>query len=209
MDALAPSSSSHRVEDLARDYVEVIRRQDPVGPYRLLGFSFAGLVAYEAALQLVASGAEVPLVVLIDSTLPEYVGGWRFRLNQLGRLLAAPPRDVAAFVVRRIQERVRESGFEFKEYADDDRLGPLEERRVLANLRAAEHYTRRLRRFPGDVTLIISGGRLRNDPLKSPSCGWDPYVASLAVHKLDADHFHLMERDPHVSQVASIIAARI
>ena len=30
------------VEDLARDYVAIIRRQQPQGPYRLLGYSFAG-----------------------------------------------------------------------------------------------------------------------------------------------------------------------
>jgi thioesterase domain-containing protein len=209
VEALAPVSDPHGVEELARDYVETIRRQDPVGPYRLLGFSFAGLVAYEVAQQLVASGADVPLIVLIDSTLPEWVGGWKFRLNQLGRIVSAPSRDVAAFLLRRIRESVTDSGFEFREYAHDDRLGPLEDRRVLTNRRAAEHYMRRMRPFPGDVTLIISGDRLRNDPLKSPSCGWGPYVASLAVHTLDAEHFQLMHNDPHVSQVASIIAARI
>ena len=209
VEALAPVSSPHAVEDLARDYVAIIRRQDPVGPYRLLGFSFAGLVAYEVARQLRAAGAEVPVLVLVDSTLPEWTGGWRFRVAQLGRVASAPSRDVAAFIFRRLWEKRDPTGLQFRQYADDRRLGPLEERRDITNRGAAEHYMRRLRPLEGSATLIVSGERLRKDPLKSPSCGWGPYIASLDVHALDTDHFRMMDHEPYVSEMAEIIAANV
>jgi thioesterase domain-containing protein len=209
VEALAPVSSPHAVEDLARDYVAIIRQHDPKGPYRLLGFSFAGLVAYEVARQLSAAGGDVQLLVLVDSTLPEWTGGWRFRAAQLRRVVSAPSRDVAAFVFRRLWEKRDPTGLQFRQYADDHRLGPLEERRDITNRGAAEHYMRRLRPFAGDVTLVISGERLRKDPLKSPSCGWGPYIASLDVHTLDTDHFGMMEREPYVSEMAGIIAAKL
>ena len=43
------------VPELASDYVEIIRRQQPNGPYRIGGNSFGGIVAYEVAQQLRAA----------------------------------------------------------------------------------------------------------------------------------------------------------
>ena len=37
------------VEELAALYVQAIREDQPRGPYRLLGISFGGVLAYEAA----------------------------------------------------------------------------------------------------------------------------------------------------------------
>jgi len=65
--------SQTRVEDLARLYIEAIKRQFPKGPYVLAGVSFGGVLAYEMARQLEASGVEVPLLALIDSILPSSV----------------------------------------------------------------------------------------------------------------------------------------
>jgi acyl carrier protein len=44
------------VAELAREYIEIIRRQQPTGPYRLVGMSMGGIVAYEVAQQLRAAG---------------------------------------------------------------------------------------------------------------------------------------------------------
>ncbi|MEZ6117503.1 MAG: thioesterase domain-containing protein [Pirellulaceae bacterium] len=43
--------------------------EQPCGPYRLAGWSFGGLVAYEMARQLKANGHEVSELVIIDSAL--------------------------------------------------------------------------------------------------------------------------------------------
>jgi thioesterase domain-containing protein len=54
----------------ARRHLATIRRIQSTGPYFLLGFSFGGLVAYEMAQQLLADGADVAQLAIIDTPLP-------------------------------------------------------------------------------------------------------------------------------------------
>lgn len=55
---------------LAEEYAEILREFQPDGPYRLLGWSLGGLVAFEMAKQLTAAGAEVALLFLVDAGMP-------------------------------------------------------------------------------------------------------------------------------------------
>ena len=52
---------------MAEDYVSIIRKIQPTGPYNLLGWSFGGLVAHAIATQLQDMGEEVALLALLDS----------------------------------------------------------------------------------------------------------------------------------------------
>jgi thioesterase domain-containing protein len=60
------------VEDIARSSVEAIRQQCPEGPYILGGHCYGGVVAFEAARQLIAQGQEVKCLVLFDAATPGY-----------------------------------------------------------------------------------------------------------------------------------------
>jgi thioesterase domain-containing protein len=204
MAAFGPESGSHSIEDLARDYLTIIRSQQPKGPYRLLGYSFAGIVAYELAQQLRAAGEEVSFLALVDAALPEWVLGWRYRVSQIARLLSAPRRDVLTFVLRRL--KLVPPGADSLRYRDHERLGPLEERRDEANRAAAALYTPFIRPFAGRVTLIVSGARLREDPLKNPRCGWSGHVGSLDTHAVDVHHLRMLSDEPYVSEIAEVIA---
>ncbi|WP_224245440.1 type I polyketide synthase [Hyalangium gracile] len=64
------SAPDERVEDMARRYIEAIRRVQPRGPYYLGGHSFGCLVSFEMAQQLTASGQEVRLLALVDEPAP-------------------------------------------------------------------------------------------------------------------------------------------
>ena len=57
-----------RVEDIAAHYIEAMQTVQPQGPYRLGGWSFGGLVAFEIAQQLQAQGQEVSLLALLDTS---------------------------------------------------------------------------------------------------------------------------------------------
>ena len=57
------------VEEMAASYVEVIRAQQPQGPYRVAGHSFGGLLAFEIACLLTEEGQEVEWLGLIDAEL--------------------------------------------------------------------------------------------------------------------------------------------
>lgn len=62
--AEAPST---RIEDMARFRLSAIRNIRPRGPYTLVGYSLGGVVAFEMARQLVASGESVARLVMIES----------------------------------------------------------------------------------------------------------------------------------------------
>ncbi|GJG89250.1 hypothetical protein tb265_44310 [Gemmatimonadetes bacterium T265] len=71
------------VEALAAEHVATLRAVQPHGPYRIGGFCAAGLIAFEIARQLRASGEAVERLVLIDTE----AGNARFRwLEPLIRL---------------------------------------------------------------------------------------------------------------------------
>ncbi len=71
------------MEDIAADYVRLIRKTQPRGPYVLLGYCVAGIIAYEAARQLRQAGEEVPLVIVADSWAPGYLKSMPFAKRYL------------------------------------------------------------------------------------------------------------------------------
>ncbi len=62
-----PGYRAASIEEMAADYLEEIRRVQPQGPYRLLGWSFGGVVAHAMATTLQSAGEEVELLALMDS----------------------------------------------------------------------------------------------------------------------------------------------
>lgn len=58
------------VEEMAKEYLKMVLRVCPEGPFYLIGFSFGGVLAYEMAIQLKKSGHDVPFLVIIDSISP-------------------------------------------------------------------------------------------------------------------------------------------
>ena len=195
------------VPELARDYIEIIRRQQPRGPYRLGGMSFGGMVAYEVAQLLRAAGERVLFLGMLDTALPQR------GLDRALRLATLPPRDALKAVWNRLRAHTPALGWPLQappEPAHGEparRVGPLEELRERCYRRAADDYVTRVRPFAGDVTLVVAGRRVQEDLLRSPTCGWESTVTSLQVHRVDSDHLGLLE-EPKVAEVATILPAR-
>ncbi|KAG0198601.1 hypothetical protein BGX31_004546, partial [Mortierella sp. GBA43] len=55
------------LDEMALDYIDQIRRIQPHGPYRLLGWSFGGVVAHTVASHLEQQGERVVLLGIMDS----------------------------------------------------------------------------------------------------------------------------------------------
>lgn len=60
-----------QVEEIAAAMLNSIRLVQPKGPYQLAGYSFGGLLAYEAAQQLQAAGESVSLLAIYDTFTPD------------------------------------------------------------------------------------------------------------------------------------------
>lgn len=55
------------IEEMANQYVELIQQVQPEGPYRLLGWSAGGMIAWAVAHQLLAQDEKVERLILLDS----------------------------------------------------------------------------------------------------------------------------------------------
>lgn len=110
LDVAATVGSDHSLENIARKLADDIRTSNPDGPYIMLGFCVGAILAYEIAQQLRESGADVPLLVMIDGVNKSDFGlaaQWAARLRELRRLDAAGARaSIARFVRRRLSSAV-------------------------------------------------------------------------------------------------------
>ncbi|MCH9650135.1 MAG: amino acid adenylation domain-containing protein [Deltaproteobacteria bacterium] len=61
-----------RVADLAAHFIEGLRAVSPQGPYRIAGWSFGAVVAWEMARQLTEEGAEIELLALLDGGMDRW-----------------------------------------------------------------------------------------------------------------------------------------
>ena len=85
------------IPQMAERYIQEIRRVQPEGPYRIGGYSFGGLVAYEMAQQLEAQGVDTALLALFDT----YPGKVESRGSQLKKLLGLPLKERASFILKK------------------------------------------------------------------------------------------------------------
>ena len=213
----ADQQEAYSVEQLASDYIQVIRREQAQGPYCLLGFSFTGIVAYEVAQQLRLQGQEVRLLAMVDPVLPEWtLGWWRFRLAQLKRMLKVSPRLLAAFLMQRLR-RARQSGENasdmliyghspYTREQDRSLVDPLDAVRIETNAATSAAYIKTLRPYPGRASLIMSDRRLKIDPLKSPIGGWEGYLKNFDRMGVDVDHLQMLVDSTSTAQIAEYLA---
>ena len=69
------------VEAMAACYIEAMRTVQPRGPYRIGGYCYGGVVAYEMARQLEVMGERVALVAIIEGFAPKRFQTWRSPLD--------------------------------------------------------------------------------------------------------------------------------
>ena len=88
------------LEEMARDYVDLMRMTQPSGPYHLLGWSLGGNVAFAMAEELERRGEEIGLLVILDSSLVDLAGvreepwvTYNLVLAQFGYVPALTPAD--------------------------------------------------------------------------------------------------------------------
>ncbi len=208
-----------RVEEMAALYLDAILEVQPAGPYRLGGWSFGGLVAFEMARQLLERGKEVALLALFDTPAPE--GGGEQELDE-AKLLAFFAAEAGLEVARE----------ELQPLAPDERLVHLAGLAVRAGLLEEESQEdelrfmrRRLEVFracvragqrylpsplPGRITLLRASERLHpetdEDPEGSdPYLGWGAYTCEpVAVHRVPGNHATMMS-GPHLQGVADVL----
>jgi thioesterase domain-containing protein len=205
LSATDANSETLSIARLSECYMKQIRALQPQGPYQLLGYSFAGIVAFEVAQRLKAAGETVSLLVLVDAIIPEWNNKRQFRLRQIGRALRTPPPILFRFVWRRMQEKVLRKFSSLNPFRDNPRLAEMGEQRVIAKSVAAVSYAKQREPYGDPCLLIISNDRLRHDPLKSRTCGWVEFMSQLEIKSVEGNHFTMIEEEPDVTQIAEFV----
>ncbi|WP_242884761.1 non-ribosomal peptide synthetase [Actinomadura litoris] len=196
------------VEEMAAGYVERIREIQPEGPYRLLGWSFGGNVAYAIATELQRRGAEVELLALVDSYpsgrdrgVPEPTerSVVEMILKAVGFDYDESDLEAGRFPVERYLEYLRQEN-NSAGYLDEDELFAMKDV-FLNNARLLWHST--LGRYQGEVLFFESTGPLGRDL-------WEPYVdGAIDGHDIDRGHEELLTAPESVERIGAELSRRL
>jgi amino acid adenylation domain-containing protein len=201
--ARTPLAGTPSVSALARQYIALIRRVQPVGPYRIGGMSFGGIVAYEVAQQLEDDGEQVESLLLIDAVLPEPP------LHKLRRLLALPLRVLCGELLQRMRAvasgALRQRVLGASPSDTDAQLRSLDQRRQAGYRAATLRYMEKIRPYHGRVALAVAQKRLDEGLLEDPACGLARLVTHLRVQPVQAHHLELLAA-PAVVEVAGLLS---
>ena len=186
------------VEAMAAEMVQTLRSVQPAGPYQLAGYSFGGLLAYEAARQLTAAGQAVALLAIYDTFAP---GGkvtrplWQ-RLIRHGHLLLTRPGRIAYVRgrFRRLKNTVAHRPENLTPAAAVDRT--MEDRVKIIqklNRRATDRYMP----LPYDGSIVLFLATSRPDHVHfykiDATAGWGAHCnGQVRIVTLPGSHFTLL-----------------
>jgi thioesterase domain-containing protein len=219
------------LEELARRYADDLCALQPDGSFRLAGYSFAGVLAYEIACQLVDRGRQVKLVAVIDTGLyrdcpPTLAGVLAISLTivrnmpnwVLDNILRIEPNGFIANVNNHLQmlakrgSRVLSSGSsilwkpELEDFTDVSQWPQNYVKMMELNLRAAREYTPK--HYPGRLTLIRACTR----PLlhsQRADLGWSEWVTGgVEILSIPGHHSSIL-KEPNVQVLARTLQSAV
>ncbi|MCF5736479.1 syringopeptin non-ribosomal peptide synthetase SypC, partial [Pseudomonas syringae] len=218
------------MECLATRLLSAMRSVQPHGPYRLAGWSFGGLMAYEIAIQLEGMDEEVEFIGLLDTYMPRLVDQgrerwdlqtahrqhllehceqfWRARgeCTQALEALERVRTNRQAFDFAGLLQHCREQGAlppELETYTTEDLWQYLD--REVAHGHAQANYTV----YPNSVPLHLFTAIEwePNSQKHSGYLGWDSVlpVGQLRSIKVAGDHLSMM-KPPHIEGLGQAIS---
>ena len=212
----------HSMRAMAERMVHLIHEAQPEGPYRLAGWSFGGILAYEIAQLLLDQGDTLEFLGLIDA--------WNIEGRSVESRQRRTPEAVLVDLCERQKKERRsgpsappsnapttKSGFDalFDHYRAEkavpdsfEHLAPDEAR---AECNKLEHHLQVMVAYRPQpigipVHLFVASERSFEQPASSASLGWERCVPEhlLHVHTVPGGH-HSMMRPPHVKTLGQQI----
>jgi thioesterase domain-containing protein len=187
------------VAEIAADLVTTIRAH-AAEPYLIGGWCNGAILAYEIAAQLVASGAEVGLLVLLDAPNPVVFRKRSARMaGQIEQFCRLPRGQRAQFAREAFDGYLSRIHRRFQRTVDDDtELFDLNNRfmRLVSNYRPA----------PLDVpTLLLQPHDGKIDYVS----GWRPILGeALEMREVEGGHASVLD-PPHAAELAAVIEHRL
>jgi amino acid adenylation domain-containing protein len=210
-----------RVEGLAAYYLQQLQSIQPVGPYRLIGVSFGGMMAFEIAQQLRQRGEQVEFLGLLDTFGPGAVRPssidrqleehWRY-LSSIGpsylvRKLGRKGLGVWKKFMSNLFDVYHEAGLRWLMATGQALPENFQDFMYEAqSRRLAGTYT--LQPYAGRVTLFKASESVPNISLEiDPALGWRPFViGELDIQEIPGTHLSILQA-PQVQILAEKLQA--
>jgi oxalate---CoA ligase len=202
------------VENLAEESRASIRALRRSGPYILGAYCGAAPLAYETALQLMAEGEQVPVLILFDAPAPGYPKVRHHMsayLTHAAKIVRGAARTSwsellghAGMMGRLARRRLRGKVLRAKVSTGATDLG----KNIPPSLTVCEQYV--LRPFPARIVHFLAADlQVSTRILTDPRCGWADFAeGGIEEHYLAGDHASLFT-ETHVSAVAAGIQKTI
>jgi len=216
------------IEAIATEYVQLIHKIQPSGPYNLFGWCVGGVVAFEVARQLTEIGEEVSLLAMIDTWAPGHsarIAKWRAKLADYSyrwQLISADwhrvrthQQNIREFLRQRTIIKKFINMFEHnKDYKSNATVpsalhgesltAEQYDNWLLSYLEAASKFYQP-QVYSGKITLLCSEQEPRGLFL-DPKMGWGDFTKEeVEISVIDGDHF-TMFKGHGLKQIANHLA---
>ncbi|MFF2012516.1 amino acid adenylation domain-containing protein [Streptomyces sp. NPDC058195] len=220
----SPGTMPAGVGEMAEDYLRQILEIQPEGPYRLLGWSFGGVLCHALAVELRARGQEVELLALVDAY--PHAGG------------EAAEERVLEQTLRELEDRLLVDNFTASRFAFDEAelttardaliarylrfledsghpLAAVGEDTLLAMKDVWIHHSRLLAqhrpgRYDGDMLLFTATRVPERIAGRAGAHTWTPYVGgAVEDHPVDAEHEQMLTVPEHIAAIGGVLAAKL
>jgi amino acid adenylation domain-containing protein len=200
-----------RIDEMASYYIQSIRSVQPQGSYKLAGWSFGGLVAFEIAQQLLAQNQQVSFLGMLDTFAPSVV--------------PLAPADDAALLVDRFGQELSLSVAHLQKLEPSEQLIYVLDKAKKANQLPPDFQLPQAQRlleiyrlnnkaiqsyapqhYPSRVTLLRASEEIR-DGSQDLSQGWGELVGDQLEIQLCPGNHRTMLDEPHVRVLAQKLQA--
>ncbi|MDH6130790.1 phthiocerol/phenolphthiocerol synthesis type-I polyketide synthase E [Kitasatospora sp. MAA4] len=213
--------------EMVEDYLALLRSVQPQGPYRILGWSFGGIVAHAMATALQRQGEQIELLALLDAPLIDPSAEQRVPTQEeterqvaallLGDAGLTLPDDGEPLDVARALQLLSRAGGA----ADGPATVTAQEVSAIArvmrnNLRLVPGFPREV--FRGDVLFFSATGdpaaahpAHQADPALAPAKadGWRRYVeGTVEDHAVPCGHYDMTRPEP-IARIGSVLATAL
>nr|ARU08075.1 MlcM [uncultured bacterium] len=204
------------VEEMAASYVARMLSVQPEGPYRIIGWSFGGLVAHAVATHLQSLGHEVSLLALLDAFPPTTSAGELDPHAVLAANMRASGFSFDEDELRNDEQGVLKAFTEFLRhenmavslaYLDEEEL--VNAKNVyLNNIRLMRRFTPA--EFAGDV-VFFAATKVAKDKLdRARPEAWNPHISgTLTAHPVATAHEKLLVEPEAVAEVARVLNSHL
>jgi len=215
---LLPAESGNKfsrtIEGMATRMVRMIQAIQPVGPYRVAGHSFGGVLAYEIAAQLLGANQEVTFVGLLGTSYQPGVGctepqHFDDRKNLLDLIAERSNQGQLHLTTTEVQSSPNIGFTELvKMYQEQSMLPNPYDRMAAPQIREMlireRHYFFALRQYSAQpIQLPIHCFMVQREGEAVASTGWETVVPESQIRILPVPGTHeSMVEDPHVAILA-------